>query len=94
MIYVISDGLDNASTVTREQIISKYREKDVSIHTFAYGSDADWNLLRQMALDTKGTFSEQDDDLFLKIGNRVTDVLANAYGKEQIASESVVGHSN
>ncbi len=90
MIYVISDGMDNASSVTKEQIIAKYREKDVSIHTFAYGPYADWELLRQMAQETKGTFSEQDNDFFLKIGNRVVEVLANAYGKEQIASESVV----
>lgn len=94
MIYVISDGKDNASSVTKEQIIAKYREKDVAIHTFAYGSDADWELLRQMALETKGTFSEQDNDFFLKIGNRVVEVLANAYGKEQIASENVVSNSH
>ena len=93
MIYVISDGLDNASSITKEQIISKYREKDVSIHTFAYGPDADWQLLRQMAQETKGTYSEQDEDFFLKVGNRVVEVLANAYGKEQIASENIVSNS-
>ena len=94
MIYVISDGKDNASSVTKEQIIAKYREKDVSIHTFAYGPIADWELLRQMARETKGTYSEQDNDFFLKIGNRVVEVLANAYGKEQIASENVVSDSH
>ena len=93
MIYVISDGMDNASSVTKEQIVSKYREKDISIHTFAYGPNADWQLLRQMAQETKGTYAEQDDDFFLKIENRVVEVLANAYGKEQIASESIINNS-
>ena len=93
MIYVISDGLDNASSVTKEQIVSKYREKAISIHTFAYGPNADWQLLRQMAQETKGTYAEQDDDFFLKIENRVVEVLANAYGKEQIASAPIEGNS-
>ena len=94
MIYVISDGIDNASSVTKDQIISKYQERNVSIHTFAYGADADWTLLRQIALETNGTYSEQDDSFFLKIENRVVEVLANAYGKEQIASESISSHAN
>lgn len=93
MIYIISDGLDNKSEVTRDQVISLYRNRNISIHTFAYGEDADVKLLQQMANETHGTYSEQDESLFLKIENAVVTVLANAYGKEQIASGIIADKS-
>lgn len=93
LLYVISDGLDNESLLTKDQIISLFKSENIAIHTFAYGKDADVDLLLQMAKETNGTFSEQEEHLFLKPDNAVVTVLANSYGMEQVGSGKVSPHS-
>jgi hypothetical protein len=83
LMYVISDGMDNASSKTLNDIIVEYQQAQVSIHTFGYGKDANKSVLGDMAQSTGGTFFDQEESLFLKIGGAVTTVLANAYNSQQ-----------
>jgi len=83
IMYVISDGLDNQSTKSLNDVVSEYRKAQVAIHTFAYGKDAEKDALGDMARLTGGTFFDQEESLFLKVGNSVTTVLANAYNAQQ-----------
>lgn len=89
LLYVISDGKDNKSKATKEEIVKLYQSQNVAIHAFAYGQNADKDLLSSMAAETGGSYYEQEDRLFLKISNAVTAVLANVYGNEQIAEGSL-----
>ncbi|NJP05282.1 MAG: VWA domain-containing protein [Chloroflexaceae bacterium] len=48
-IVLLSDGIDNASTVTFEQLQQRFGETPVSIFPVAYGSDADMTALEGIA---------------------------------------------
>lgn len=89
LLYVVSDGLDNASEKTKQQIVDLYNSKKVAIHTFAYGKDADVDLLASMAAETGGTFYDQQDNIALKVNEATTAVLSNTLGIEQIAASSL-----
>ena len=89
LLYVVSDGLDNMSEKTQQEIVNLYKSKNVAIHTFAYGGDADVDLLATMASETGGTFFNQQEDLVLKVNAAVATVLSNTVGTEQIASSSL-----
>lgn len=86
MLYVISDGLDNASSKTKQEIIDLYNSKNVAIHTFAYGKDADAELLASMAASTGGTFYDQQENMVLNVNAATSAVLSNTLGIEQVAA--------
>ncbi|SIN99126.1 von Willebrand factor type A domain-containing protein [Fibrobacter sp. UWB11] len=92
MLYVISDGLDVSSTHTKEEVIRRYRNKDVAIHTFAYGNDADVELLSSMAAETNGSFYEDDARFPLKITDVVSTALSSFPDNEQLMSASVAAN--
>ena len=87
MLYVISDGLDNASkNMNSKKVIDLSKSKNVAIHTFAYGADADKNVLALMAAETGGTFFDQQENLVLNANAATASVFANTVGVEQIAA--------
>ncbi|WP_083535580.1 VWA domain-containing protein [Fibrobacter sp. UWCM] len=86
IMYVISDGLDNMSKKTRQEIIDLYKSKDISIHTIAYGSNADRKLLSSMAAETGGMYFEEEDGFTIKVLKSIAPVLSSAPGNTQIAS--------
>ena len=86
VLYIISDGLDNESVRTAEEVIQKYKSKNIAIHTLAYGIDANRDLLAQMASDTKGTFYDQQETSVMKVVDATSTVLSSTVGYEQIAS--------
>ena len=89
LLYVVSDGWDNESEKTKEDVINLYKSKNISIHTFAYGENADRKLLSAMANETGGSYYEQEEKLFLKIKDAVVTVLAGTYGNEQVFSNTL-----
>ncbi|MFP4435787.1 MAG: extracellular solute-binding protein [Chloroflexaceae bacterium] len=48
-IVLLSDGQDNASTMTLEQLARTFEESGISIFPVAYGEDADTAMLEQIA---------------------------------------------
>lgn len=89
MLYVISDGLDVSSVHTKEDVIRRYKNKDVAIHTFAYGDDADVKLLSSMAAETNGSFYEDDARFPRKITGAVSTALSSFPDNEQLIHTSV-----
>lgn len=89
LLYVISDGWDNESEKTKEDVVNLYKSKNISIHTFAYGENADRGLLSAMASETGGSYYEQEEKLFLKVKDAVVTVLAGTYGHEQVFSNTL-----
>ncbi len=47
-IVLLSDGQDNASTITLEQLKQEFEESGISIFPVAYGEDADTAMLQQI----------------------------------------------
>ena len=86
VLYIISDGLDNESIRTAEEVIQKYKSKNIAIHTLAYGIDANRDLLAQMASDTRGTFYDQQETSVMKVVDATSTVLSSTVGYEQVAS--------
>lgn len=86
ILYVISDGLDNESTRTMQEIVQKYKSKNIAIHTLAYGIDANRPLLAQMASETNGTFYDQQETSVMNVNDATITVLANSVGYEQVAA--------
>lgn len=56
VVYVLTDGQDNASSATEAQVIDAYRAAKVPIVSFAYGSFAPTGTLLNMANGTGGAF--------------------------------------
>jgi Ca-activated chloride channel family protein len=48
-IVLLSDGADNASTTTVDQLASNFEESGISIFPVAYGEDADMAALESIA---------------------------------------------
>ncbi|MCS6882368.1 MAG: VWA domain-containing protein [Oscillochloridaceae bacterium] len=48
-IVLLSDGADNASTISIEDLRQRFDETDISIFPVAYGADADVTILEQIA---------------------------------------------
>lgn len=89
IMYVISDGLDNMSKKTRQEIIDLYKSKDISIHTVAYGVNADRQLLSTMAAETGGMYFEEEDGFTIKVLKSVAPVLSAIPGNAQLTSGSL-----
>ena len=56
VVFLLTDGLDNASSVTQGDVTSAYVAADVPLITFGYGEFAPDGVLRQLADDTGGLF--------------------------------------
>ena len=56
LVFLLSDGLDNASTETQATVTAAYQAADVPLSTFAYGGFAPEGVLRELAEDTGGLF--------------------------------------
>ena len=56
LVFLLSDGFDNASTETQATVTAAYQAADVPLSTFAYGGFAPDGVLRHMAEDTGGLF--------------------------------------
>ena len=63
LVFLLSDGLDNASAETQATVTAAYQAADVPLSTFAYGSFAPEGVLRQLAEDTGGLFRASPTDL-------------------------------
>ena len=89
LLYVISDGMNNRGNMTVQEVINLYKSKDIAIHTFAYGQDAQRDLLSSMAEQTGGTFYDQQDQFELNAVNAIATVATGSMGVSQIAAASV-----
>ena len=89
ILYVISDGLDMTSTRTKDDVIHFFKENGISIHAFAYGADADRELLSSLAAETGGSYFENEDNLPLKVANAVAAAISSISGNEQLQSYSL-----
>ena len=56
-LVVITDGLDNSSTISIDSLIASARLAGVNIHTVAFGNNVDDSLLTRIASSTGGTIS-------------------------------------
>lgn len=63
LVFLLSDGLDNASTETQASITTSYQNADIPLNTFAYGEFAPEGVLRELAEDTGGLFRTSPTDL-------------------------------
>ena len=54
VVFLLSDGLDNSSSVSAATIITDYQNAQIPIFTFAYGSDADVAALQTLSGETGG----------------------------------------
>ena len=86
MLYVVSDGLDVNSTHSKDEVISLYKNSNIAIHSFAYGKDADKELLSSIASETNGIYYENEDNVPLKIGDAASAVLSSFPGSYQLKS--------
>jgi len=94
MLYVISDGLDVSSSHTKEEVVRRYKNKDVAIHTFAYGNDADIELLSSMAAETNGSFYEDDARFPREITKAVSTALSSFPDNEQLVAASIAANKS
>ena len=56
ILYVMTDGRDNTSSHTFDEVVSLYKSKGVKIHVFAFGNDADLAMLSKLAQQTGGDY--------------------------------------
>ncbi len=93
VLYVISDGLDVASTRTKDDVIKFFNENGISIHAFAYGANADRELLSSLASETGGSYFENEEHLPLKVADAVAAAISSISGNEQLESSSLTANS-
>ena len=94
LLYVISDGLDVSSTHTKDDVIRKSKNKDIAIHTFAYGDLVDAELLSAMAEETNGTFYEDDANFPIEITDVVSTALSSFPDNEQIKAAVIAANQS
>lgn len=83
-LFLVSDGIDNASVeATLQDVIDLYNTAGISITTFAYGEDADLELLAKMAIETGGDYWENEVDDYGGMPELTTSTIAKSYGFEQ-----------
>lgn len=63
VVFLLTDGLDNASSQTRASVTAAYQNNDVPLVTFGYGGFAPNGVLQQLADDTGGKFFASPVDL-------------------------------
>ena len=63
IVYVLSDGGDNASTATEAEVVAAYEVAGIPIISFAYGSFAPTGPLWRMAQETGGAFYQSPTTL-------------------------------
>lgn len=56
VLYLVSDGLDNCSSIKKDDLLAKVNGKNVRINTYAVGDDADLVLLADLASRTGGDY--------------------------------------
>lgn len=90
VLYLITDGLDVGSTShTKEDVIHLYKNRDIAIHTFAYGVNADLELLSSMANETNGSFYENEQYSPIKTVDVVASALSLFPNNEQLKSGAI-----
>lgn len=72
MVIFLTDGRPTRGDTNREQILSNVRaqnEKGVAIYGLAFGQDADWPLVKRLALQNEGVGRRiyQDSDASLQV---------------------------
>jgi len=92
LMYVVSDGLNNGGEKTLDDVTQLYRSKNISIYSFAYGDDADLNVLSDMAVETGGVYYEKEQGIKLKVVDAVAALLGSFPGNEQLKSLSMHPH--
>lgn len=73
---LLTDGKENASSSTRDEVISQYQSADVALHTFGYGNEVDHESLKELANQTGGSYHKN-----LETANEVSDAFMNVYAK-------------
>ena len=89
MLYVISDGLDVSSSHTKADVVQLYKNNNIAIHTFAYGRDADLELLSSMASETNGVYYENEEELPLNVSGATSAILSSMPGNNQLMSANL-----
>jgi uncharacterized protein YegL len=56
VVFLLTDGLDNSSSISVNTVIANYQNAQVPLFTFGYGSDADAAKLQRMATETGGRY--------------------------------------
>lgn len=92
LMYVVSDGLNNGGRKTLDDVTQLYRSRNISIYSFAYGDDADLQVLSDMATETGGVYYEKEQDIKLKIVDAVAALLGSFPGNEQLKSLALLPH--
>jgi calcium-activated chloride channel regulator 3/4 len=59
VVILLSDGLNNEGTDPLDDaVLDPYKENQIPLFTFAYGDSADYDVLREMANQTRGEYAE------------------------------------
>ncbi|MDW8288481.1 MAG: OmpA family protein, partial [Flammeovirgaceae bacterium] len=75
LLVLFTDGMENSSWLTKEEVIQDALRYGVSIHTVGFGEQIDETLLRLLAEATQGTYYRIFQSNFL------TDILTDIYQK-------------
>ena len=92
LVFLLTDGLDNASTETQATVTAAYQAADVPLSTFAYGAFAPEDVLRQLSEDTGGLFRTSPTALaeiqsaFLAVKASLTSSAAVLQGSKIVAA--------
>ena len=90
ILYVISDGEDFTSPLhTKQDVINRYKSRNISIHAVAYGPDVERDLLASMAAETGGEFFEYGTGPVQDLIASTANALAAMPGNTQLKSASI-----
>jgi VWFA-related protein len=98
VLIVVSDGDDNASTATRQEVIKQVRESDATIYTIALidplTREGNPRLLRQLAADTGGeSFRPRRIDDVGEAFDRIARDIRSAYTLAYAPTTSAARHT-
>lgn len=92
IVIVFTDGIENSSLTTRNEVIARAVENGVSIYTVAFGDLIDVNYLKSIAYNTRGgfyqTFNVTDFEwLFKDIYSKAENYYSVKYQTEDKGSQ-------
>lgn len=94
IIVALTDGLDNSSHVTKEEIIKKSKSLKIPIYTIGLG-DVDKNFLGDISKGTSGAFyytkgSNALSDIYSEIQKRIHSIYDLQYVSENLDPEDTI----
>ena len=85
VVFLLTDGLDNSSSLSQSDVTAAYLAADVPLITFGYGQFAPDGVLRELADDTGGLFYASPTS-FTEIQNAFLAAIASVSSTQALSS--------